>query len=47
MPELRISDVRVSVVQANFEWGFVKVYAGELYGVGEASNAPGLKAMEP
>jgi len=47
VPELRISDVRVSVVQANFEWGFVKVYAGELYGVGEASNAPGLKAMEP
>lgn len=34
-------------VQANFEWTFVKIYAGDLYGVGEAGHAPGLVNMLP
>ncbi|MFB6491373.1 MAG: mandelate racemase/muconate lactonizing enzyme family protein [Thermoproteus sp. AZ2] len=44
--ELRITDLKAATVQANFEWTFVRVYAGELYGVGEAGPAPGLKGME-
>ncbi len=44
--ELKITDFRVFTAQANFEWTFVKVYSKDLYGVGEAGPAPGLKGME-
>jgi len=43
--ELRISDLRVFTVQANFEWTFVRVYSGDYYGTGEAGPAPGLMGM--
>jgi L-alanine-DL-glutamate epimerase-like enolase superfamily enzyme len=45
MRELKITDLKVATVQANFEWTFVRVYAGDLYGTGEAGPAPGLKDM--
>lgn len=45
--ELRITDMRAQSVQANFEWTFIKIYAGDLYGVGEAGHAPGLIGMLP
>jgi gluconate/galactonate dehydratase len=44
---LKITDFRARTVQANFEWTFVRVYAGDLYGTGEAGQAPGLDAMAP
>ncbi|AOL16535.1 mandelate racemase [Sulfolobus sp. A20] len=44
--ELKITDFKVFTAQANFEWTFVKVYSKDLYGVGEAGPAPGLKGME-
>ncbi len=40
--ELRITGFSHHTVQANFEWTFVRVYAGELYGTGEAGPAPGI-----
>ncbi|BDB99722.1 mandelate racemase/muconate lactonizing enzyme family protein [Saccharolobus caldissimus] len=43
--ELRISDLRVFTVQANFEWTFVRIYSGDYYGTGEAGPAPGLMGM--
>ncbi|TRM98802.1 mandelate racemase/muconate lactonizing enzyme family protein [Sulfolobus sp. E1] len=44
--ELKITDFKVFTTQANFEWTFVKVYSKDLYGIGEAGPAPGLKGME-
>ncbi|MEM0165537.1 MAG: mandelate racemase/muconate lactonizing enzyme family protein [Saccharolobus sp.] len=44
--ELKISDLRILTAQGNFEWSFVRVYSGDLYGTGEAGPAPGLKSME-
>ncbi len=43
---LKITDVRIETVQSLFEWTFLRVYAGELYGTGEASPSPGLKGCE-
>ncbi|BBD73245.1 hypothetical protein HS1genome_1634 [Sulfodiicoccus acidiphilus] len=40
--ELKITDVKAYTTQANFQWTFVRVYAGELYGTGEAGPAPGV-----
>lgn len=46
MHELKITDFKVFTAQANFEWTFVRIYSGDLYGTGEAGPAPGLKGME-
>ncbi len=43
---LAIRDVQVETIQSTAEWTFVRIYAGELYGTGEATPAPGLKASE-
>ena len=43
MPELRITRVTAFTVQANFEWTFVRVYAGDEYGTGEAGPTPGAR----
>ena len=43
---LNITNVEVETVQSMFEWTFVRVYAGDLYGTGEANPAPGLKDSE-
>jgi len=40
--ELKITEFKAFTAQANFEWTFVRVYAGDLYGTGEAGPAPGL-----
>ncbi len=47
--ELRITDIRAQSVQANFEWTFVKIYAGGFIwgGWGGAGHAPGLVNMLP
>ncbi len=45
MPELKITRVTYFTVQANFEWTFVRVYAGEEYGTGEAGPTPGAQAI--
>ncbi|AWR95728.1 mandelate racemase/muconate lactonizing enzyme family protein [Acidianus brierleyi] len=44
--ELKISDIKVITVQANFQWTFVRIYSKDIYGTGEAGPAPGLKGME-
>jgi len=44
--DLKITDLKFSTVQANFEYTFVRVYSGESFGTGEAGPAPGLKGME-
>lgn len=44
---LLIKDVQVETVQSTTEWTFARIYAGEEYGTGEATAAPGLKASEP
>lgn len=43
---LIIKDVQVETIQSTTEWTLVRVYAGETYGTGEATAAPGLKASE-
>jgi gluconate/galactonate dehydratase len=43
---LIIKDVQVETIQSTFEWTFVRIYAGDIYGTGEATAAPGLKASE-
>ncbi|MGC9071407.1 MAG: mandelate racemase/muconate lactonizing enzyme family protein [Acidilobus sp.] len=43
--ELRITGFSHVTVQANFEWTFVRVYAGELYGTGEAGPTPGVSEI--
>mgnify|MGYP001772888168 FL=1 len=45
MKELRITKVSAYTVQANFEWTFVRVYAGDLYGTGEAGPTPGASEI--
>lgn len=45
MKELRITKVTSFTVQANFEWTFVRVYSGDLYGTGEAGPTPGASAI--
>ncbi|AMD30800.1 MAG: mandelate racemase/muconate lactonizing enzyme family protein [Acidilobus sp.] len=45
MRELRITKVSSFTVQANFQWTFVRVYAGDLYGTGEAGPTPGASAI--
>lgn len=38
---LRITDVKAFTVQSNFEWGgFIRIYAGDLYGTGETAGSP-------
>ncbi len=44
---IKITDVKVSTVQANFEWTFVRIYSGDLYGTGETVSAPGIMGMVP
>jgi len=44
----RITKLATAVVQANFQWTYVRVYsdaAGGMYGTGEAFLAPGLTAI--
>ena len=43
--ELKITGFSHFTVQANFEWTFVRVYAGDLYGTGEAGPTPGAGEM--
>jgi len=39
---LKIDRIATAVVEANFHWTYVRVYAGDLYGTGECFFAPGL-----
>lgn len=42
---MRITDVTTAVVEANFDYTFVRIHTdGDLYGTGEAFMAPGLTA---
>ncbi|MDQ2944709.1 MAG: mandelate racemase/muconate lactonizing enzyme family protein, partial [Acidobacteriota bacterium] len=41
----RILKIKTAVVQANFLWTYVRVYADDGYGTGECYFAPGLTAM--
>ena len=44
----RITKLSTAVVQANFEWTYVRVYSdtdGGLYGTGECFPAPGLPGI--
>src|SRR2546422_2423009 len=43
---LKITDAKIESIQALFEWTFVRVYSGDLYGTGEAGMAPGLKGAQ-
>jgi len=43
--ELKITGFSHFTVQANFEWTFVRVYAGDLYGTGEAGPTPGASEI--
>jgi L-alanine-DL-glutamate epimerase-like enolase superfamily enzyme len=43
--KLKITDLKAGTVQANYEWTFVRVYAGELNGTGEAFPAPQLEGV--
>jgi len=43
--KLKITDLKSGTVQANYEWTFVRVYAGELTGTGEAFPAPQLEGV--
>jgi L-alanine-DL-glutamate epimerase-like enolase superfamily enzyme len=42
---LKITDVKSATVEANYQWTFVKVYAGEESGTGEAFPAPQLEGV--
>lgn len=43
---MRITDVRTAVVEANYDWTFVRVYTDEgLTGLGESFLAPGLTGI--
>ena len=44
---LKITDIKAYTLKANFEWTFVRVYAGDKFGTGEAGPAPGLSALAP
>src|SRR4051812_46050636 len=39
---MRIDAVHTAVVEANYDWTFVRVDAGDLSGIGECFCAPGL-----
>lgn len=40
---MKITDVRTAVVEANYDWTFIRVYTDEgIYGTGESFLAPGL-----
>lgn len=41
--ELKITDLKAATVEGNYQWTFVKVYAGEETGIGEAFPAPALE----
>jgi L-alanine-DL-glutamate epimerase-like enolase superfamily enzyme len=43
--ELKITKVSAYTVQANFEWTFLRVYSGDLYGTGEAGPTPGASEI--
>jgi len=40
---LRITDVKAATVEANYQWTFVRVYAGDKSGTGEGFPAPQLE----
>ena len=42
---MRITGVHTAVVEANYDWTFVRVDAGDLSGIGECFCAPGLTAI--
>lgn len=42
---LRITDVKAATVEGNYQWTFVKVYAGSEFGIGEAFPAPQLESV--
>ena len=43
---MRITAVRTAVVEANYDWTFVRVYSDEgLTGIGESFGAPGLSSI--
>ena len=43
---MKIVDVRTAVVEANYDWTFVRIYADNgLVGLGESFLAPGLMAI--
>src|SRR5439155_26004918 len=42
---MRITGVHTAVVEANYDWTFVRVDAGELSGIGECFCAPGLTGI--
>ncbi len=41
--KLKITDVKSATVEGNYQWTFVKVYAGKESGIGEAFPAPQLE----
>ncbi|MDG6899625.1 MAG: mandelate racemase/muconate lactonizing enzyme family protein [Nitrososphaerota archaeon] len=43
--KLRISDVKAASVEGNYQWTFVKVYAGDSFGIGEGFPAPQLESV--
>lgn len=42
---MRITAVETAVVEANYDWTFVRVHAGDLAGTGECFLAPGLTGI--
>src|SRR5579875_3434599 len=40
-----ILKVRTAIVQANFQWTYVRVYSEDAYGTGECFFAPGLAGI--
>ena len=41
----RILKIKTAIIQANFQWTYVRVYSEDGYGTGECFFAPGLAAM--
>ena len=42
---MKITRVTTAVVAANYDYTYVRVFAGEAYGTGECFFAPGLSAI--
>src|SRR5260370_11463407 len=43
---MKITDIRTAVVEANYDWTFIRVYTDEgITGLGESFPAPGLTAL--
>src|SRR4051812_23238548 len=42
---MRINAVHTAVIEANYDWTFVRVDAGDLSGIGECFVAPGLTGI--